>query len=62
MHGRGVNRKILYANLKERDIYEDIGIDGNILQCILKELDRKVWLGFIWLSIGTRGRLSQTKL
>jgi hypothetical protein len=37
--------KILVGYVKGRDHSEDSGVDG------------KVWIGFIWLRIGTSGRL-----
>jgi hypothetical protein len=41
-----------------RDHSEDIGIDGKIiLECILGKYGEKVWTRFIWLKIGTSGRL-----
>jgi hypothetical protein len=37
---------------------EDLDVDGNvILEWILWKYGGKVWTGFIWLRIGTSGRL-----
>jgi hypothetical protein len=37
---------------------EDLCIDGRILlEWILRKLGRKLWTGFIWLTIGTSGGL-----
>jgi len=38
----------------------DLGVDG-ILKWILKKGDRKAWIGFIWLRIGTSGGLLCTR-
>jgi hypothetical protein len=44
------------VNLKERDHYDDIGIDRMmIIKWILKKWLEGVWSGFIWLSTGTIG-------
>jgi hypothetical protein len=41
-----------------RDHFEDLGMDGRIiLEWITEKQGRKVWSGFILLSIGTSGRL-----
>jgi hypothetical protein len=49
--------KILVKNLHGRDHLEDSGMDGRIiLICILKKLGIRVWTGFNWLRIGSRGR------
>jgi hypothetical protein len=40
--------KVLVGKLEERDYLGDIGIDGRIiLKCALKELDMRVWTGFV---------------
>jgi hypothetical protein len=45
-------------NLKERDHSENLGIgESIILKWILGTFGLEVWIGFIWLSIGTFGRL-----
>jgi hypothetical protein len=39
--------------MKEGDYLKDLGIDGRIiLMCILKNQERWVWTGFIWLMTG----------
>jgi hypothetical protein len=44
-------------NLKGRENVENIDVDGKIiLEWILGKYGRRMWTGFIWLSIGTSGR------
>jgi hypothetical protein len=43
--------KILVRNPKGKDHYGELGADGRVI------LGVTVWAGFIWLRIGTRGRL-----
>ena len=46
--GRGI--------LRERDHFEDSGIDGRIiLRWILRKWDGGAWTGLIWLRTGTEG-------
>jgi hypothetical protein len=48
-------------NLKKSDHLEDLGLDENIiclLERILGKYDGRFWTGFIWLRMGTSGRLS----
>jgi hypothetical protein len=43
--------------LKGRDHLEELDIDmTKILDCVLEKLDGRVWTGYIWLRIRTRGR------
>jgi hypothetical protein len=56
--GRGeVHTGLWCGDLKERDHMDNLGVDGRI---ILKGIFKK-WdgarTGFIWLRLGTRGRL-----
>jgi hypothetical protein len=44
------NIEIFVGSLKERGGLEDTGINGKI---ILKQDNRRSWLGTIWLRIGT---------
>jgi hypothetical protein len=45
-------------NLKGRDHAEDLGVDGKIIiEWIFGEYNGKLWPGFMWLRIGTSGRL-----
>jgi hypothetical protein len=45
------------GNLSQRDHLEDLGIDGRIiLRWIFMKWDVGVWIGSIWLRMGTGGR------
>jgi hypothetical protein len=47
---------ILVGNMKERDLSEDLSVDGKIiLECMLEKYSGMLWTGFIWLRIGTSG-------
>jgi hypothetical protein len=47
-----------WESQKERDHYEDLDIGGRIiLEWILERYDEVVWIGLIWLRIGTSGGL-----
>jgi hypothetical protein len=53
-----MHTKFWLENHKRRDQSEDRGIDGKIiLESILEKEGGKMWTGFIWLRIGTIGRL-----
>jgi hypothetical protein len=45
------------GNMKGGDHLEDLGLDRIILKWILKDQTEGMWTGFIWLRIGTNGRL-----
>jgi hypothetical protein len=46
------------VNLKGRDHSEELGVDGMIiLEWILGEKARLLWTRFVWLRIGTSGRV-----
>jgi len=57
-HGeRGSVYRPLWGNLRERDHFEDPGVDGRILlRCIFRKWDVGPWIGSSWLRIGTGGR------
>jgi len=45
-----------WGNLRERDRFEDPGVDGRIIsRWIFRKWDVGVWTGWIWLRIGTGG-------
>jgi hypothetical protein len=46
------------GSLKGGDHWEDLGVDGRItLRWILGKYGLGMWIGFIWLGIGTVGEL-----
>jgi hypothetical protein len=44
-------------NLQGRNHSEDLDVDGMATEWILGKYGGKVWTGFIWLRIGSSGRL-----
>jgi hypothetical protein len=50
------------GSLNGGDHWEDLGVDGRItLRWILGKQGLGMWIGFIWLSIGTGGELLGTR-
>jgi hypothetical protein len=50
--------KVLVGEPKGREHFEDLGVDNRIiLEFILGKQNEKLWTAFIWLRIGTNGRL-----
>jgi hypothetical protein len=45
------------GNLRERDHFEDPGLDGNIILRLIFRSEMGAWTGLIWLSVGTGGLL-----
>jgi hypothetical protein len=51
-------REMRNTYLKGRNYLEDLGMDGKIkLKWIIGKYGGKVWTGFIWLRVGSSGRL-----
>ena len=52
----GGEQRFWWGNLRERDILEDLGVEGRItLRWIFRKWDVVVWTGSIWIMIGTGG-------
>jgi len=49
--------KVWWENLMERDILDDLVLDGRIFRRIVKKREWRAWIGLIWLRIGTSGGL-----
>jgi hypothetical protein len=50
--------KFWLKNQTERDHSDDLGVDGKmIVELILRKYGGKLWIGCIWLRIGTSGGL-----
>jgi hypothetical protein len=50
--------KYLVGKLKERNHFEDLGVDGRMtLKRTLSKQDERVWASFVWLRRGTNYRL-----
>ena len=49
-----------WGNLRERDYFEDAGVDWRIiLRRLFRKLDVGAWTGSSWLRIGTGERASE---
>jgi hypothetical protein len=53
---REVHTEFWWGNLKERDCFEGLVVDGrSVLKSVIKETGGRLWTGLIWLNIGTSG-------
>jgi len=51
---REIQTGVLWGSVKERVIFEDVGVDRRIiLKWIFKRWEAEIWVGFIWLKTGT---------
>ena len=56
-HGEKIYAYRILGNLKQKKHYQDLRVDSMVvLQSSFKCWDMMVWIGFIWLRIGTSGR------
>lgn len=54
MGERGYTYRVWWQNLKERNLLENLGLDGKvILKRMLKEYGGIMWTRMIWLRVGT---------
>jgi hypothetical protein len=44
-------------DLRERDLLEDLAVDGRILKSTFKKWDELAWIGLVWLRIQSYGGL-----
>ena len=45
-----------WDNLRERDHFEDLDVDGRLIfEWIFRKWDGEVWTGFLWIKITTGG-------
>ena len=49
--------RLQWGDLRERDHFEELGVDGSTLKLICKKRSERAWTGLIWLRIGIRGGL-----
>ena len=58
-----MHKKFWQGSLKERDYFEDLGVDGTIiLKRILKTWNVGEWIGFILLRVGTGATFLNTAM
>ena len=57
MEERRSGYNFLVGSLKERDHFEDLGVNRIILKWVLKKQVGRAWTGLIWLRRGTDGGL-----
>jgi len=49
---RGVHTGFWWGNLRERDHFEDPGLDGRLILRRIFRRDGKAWTGLIWPRVG----------
>jgi hypothetical protein len=49
--------KFWFESLRGRDHSEDQGVDGDNIKIDLKEIEFGMWIGFVWIRLGTGGGL-----
>ena len=55
--GKHAHVEFWWGNLRKRDHFEDLGVDGKkiLIRRIFRKLDVGVWTGSSWHRIGTGG-------
>jgi hypothetical protein len=55
--GKKMHRGFWYERVKERNQWEDLGVDGRMTKFILNKQNESAWTTLTWLRIGASGGL-----